>query len=347
MKISNDLEREILRVFDENYTQGHNIEPVAIPHDSQAYAYKKFSEELDVADLDVEALLLDLHERGFLKKHIWDRLFTCSTCNSWHLNLREVCPACKSLEWQKKTLYHHFSCGYVGLESEFKSSAFDELHCPKCEQVLRHIGLDYEKPTQSFYCHSCEHIFDEHKNEGFCLDCKNITDLDDLKIREIYSFSLSPKAYQALEKGSLKESSFKDLVIDKESGLHSYDYFIYQLENQRFIAQEFDESISILIGESPIMAAFCNYARKKLNASFFVSKCQNKGFIAATRKNKRDQYTSLKEVVNSFVEQADQAIMFSLFCVELDTDIEAQLKSYKDSNEKSFEERPEGGLCEF
>ena len=31
-----------------------------------------------------------------------------------------------------------------------------DLVCPKCNRQLRHIGVDYEKPSKLFTCFNCE-----------------------------------------------------------------------------------------------------------------------------------------------------------------------------------------------
>jgi rubrerythrin len=347
MKIDLELEQKILKTLNGYAISGDSIQPSVKMDEAHAYEFTSFSESLNETEVITQSVLVELYERKYLTRHIYDRVFVCGSCDHWQINLREVCPSCRSLDWQKKMLYHHFSCGYVGLESEFKSTSFDELHCPKCEQVLRHIGLDYEKPSQSFYCHSCTHIFEEHMNEGSCFNCGNITDLSDLKNVHIYSYSLTSKAYQAIEKNSLQEANLEDVLLDKMSGVWSYDYFAYYLESQRAIAQECEDSLSVLIVETEAIGNFCAYAKKVLNPSFAISKYKNICFIAATRKSTSDQKAQLKKVIDDYHKHSDSPYMSSLFCVELEKEVEGQLSYYLDQNGLSFKEKPEGGFCEY
>lgn len=343
VKIDGQTEKQVLKALDKYALGGERIAPKPDVNSKCAYSYEDFSCECGENDELKLDILEELADRGFLKRIIHDRIFHCSSCGSWHVNLREVCPSCSSLDWKQKRLYHHFSCGYVGLEDEFKQHSYAELHCPKCEQVMRHIGLDYEKPTQSFFCYSCEHIFDEHNSEGKCIECASVNSVDDLKIKEVYAYELTTKCHQAIEKSSLKATSISDVVQNEETGLLNYDYLAYAFDRERMLAQELNEELTICLVKGETAMEFKDYSRKYLKPSCLLTEFQSVFIALATRGKYDKQNSSFQSLYKDFQNVRENNLACSIFKVDLEIPAQKQLEYFIQENEKDFSKNE--GIC--
>ncbi|WDE97011.1 hypothetical protein PQO03_03425 [Lentisphaera profundi] len=346
MLIDQKTEELVLKALSYYAQGGENIKPSRDINSDCAYSYTDFIQKCEGIAVDGFLLLDELRERGFLRKIINDRLFLCDKCSSWHINLREVCPDCSSLDWKQKRLYHHFSCGYVGLEDEFKVHSYAELHCPKCEQVMRHIGLDYEKPTQSFFCYTCEHIFDEHQTKSLCISCGEQSDLEKMELKEIYSYQLTAKAYQAIEKGSLKETSVEDLIKNKATELYTYDFLIFLLDQQRQIAQECGDHLTACIISGPENREFIDYTKTLIKPSFFLSEWKGSFIIVASRGRSKDHIKAFKILLDNFQEIRKHSLVGSTFDFELELDANKQFDLFLQTSVSDRSKFKEGGFCE-
>src|SRR5262249_49631791 len=105
------------------------------------------------------AFLEDLAGGGCLERGFFDTIHLCKTRRRYNLNFREVCPVCSSPNVEVADLVHHFRCAFVAPSSRFARGS--RLVCPKCDRELKHIGVDYEKPAQSFSCRPCGAAFRE------------------------------------------------------------------------------------------------------------------------------------------------------------------------------------------
>ena len=120
-----------------------------------------------------------------------DRLHLCNSCHSAFINFREACPGCRSSYLRVSDTIHHFACGCVAPEESYVSES--ALVCPKCERLLRHIGLDYDKPSTIYTCLVCSERFQDADVEGFCFDCQHVSPAEDLVQRDIKEYGLTPE----------------------------------------------------------------------------------------------------------------------------------------------------------
>ena len=99
-----------------------------------------------------------LRELGYAeRKEFEERIHVCPHCKGSHLFYMEVCPKCDSSLLKEEPVLHHFRCANISPESSY---AYDgELRCPKCHQMLRHIGVDYDRPANVYTCQECSHTF--------------------------------------------------------------------------------------------------------------------------------------------------------------------------------------------
>lgn len=130
---------------------------------------------------------LDKYEKeGLFRKKIKDKINVCIDCQSSYLNFSETCSNCHSLDLKTESLIHHFRCAYIGPESDFTKD--NKLICPKCDKQLKHIGIDYDKPSEINICNDCNHKSQDSKMKAKCVDCQKDNDLDQLQTITISSY---------------------------------------------------------------------------------------------------------------------------------------------------------------
>ncbi|MEW6135436.1 MAG: hypothetical protein HPY80_09230 [Bacteroidales bacterium] len=173
------------------YTRETRLTPVVNPNSNIGYFYPILSEHYKNGDLsELFKILDDGIQKEYLRPRFVDRLHLCSNCYSGFINFRETCPKCNSADLVTENLIHHFVCAYVGPEHDFHSG--DYLVCPKCNRMLRHIGVDYDKPSIIYNCRNCSHIFQEPVMEAFCFNCQKKNPVEALIDKQIYSYELTP-----------------------------------------------------------------------------------------------------------------------------------------------------------
>lgn len=149
---------------------------------------------------DLVDFLKNLEKENFLKASFTDITYLCGNCHASHLLYREVCPACASANVSQKDLIHHFSCAYVGPKDDFVTDSHD-LECPKCDKLLKHIGVDYDKPSFISTCNECEHVFQDVLISAKCTSCTKENEIDKLLKKEIKTYQVMSKSLFAAEHG--------------------------------------------------------------------------------------------------------------------------------------------------
>lgn len=198
------------------------VEPVPYIYSNINYYYPLLSVNFDTAEEHSALTILKIAEdEGILRSEYFDRVYLCSSCSSAHLSYREVCPKCNSSDTTPDDIIHHFPCGYVGPMKDFKNQIDDKLDCPKCNKRLRHIGVDYDKPSIIYECNHCAHKFQDYYVNAKCLACNADKAVDQLQAMEIRSYRLTKKGELAAIKGFV--TTTKD--IDETVGTIKYDTF--------------------------------------------------------------------------------------------------------------------------
>lgn len=162
--------------------------------------------------------------------------YVCSQCLSDHLLYREVCPKCRKSHLKAEELVHHFRCAHVAPLSDFAAHEDSDaaLSCPKCQHDLKHIGVDYDKPSTMFYCQSCQAEFQNFSMMARCVDCHHDQEVELLVKKNYSSYELSEKGMSALLSGYLYPPSENDSAI---AGTMPWHLFIktlnYEAGNKR------------------------------------------------------------------------------------------------------------------
>lgn len=113
----------------------------------------------------------------------------CSHCQSGHLNYIDLCPECFNLDISLQTSLHCFNCGHVDKQQRFTQD--QQLQCPNCQQRLRHIGVDYDRPIESYQCNQCLTLFNDAVVKAVCLSCHTENELDNLTKYNFYQYQLT------------------------------------------------------------------------------------------------------------------------------------------------------------
>ena len=151
-----------------------------------------------------KTLIRELYENKYIERtQLYDRIRKCPKCNSGHINYIDLCPECGSLNIEKKTMLHCFTCGNVAPEEEFRSGT--TLVCKRCATRLRHIGSDYDHPLESYLCGDCGTSFIEPEIKAACFDCSARTSPDELSYENLYGYRLTAKGIDSAKRGILSE----------------------------------------------------------------------------------------------------------------------------------------------
>ena len=125
------------------------------------------------------------------EKSLQDRVRCCPDCTGNHLNYVDMCGSCHSLRLAKTAFFHCFTCGHVAQEAEFVGEG--RLVCPSCSTRLRHIGSDYDRALETWYCQDCQTRQNEPLITARCMGCQKLSEPADLNVQLIKTYALSQR----------------------------------------------------------------------------------------------------------------------------------------------------------
>ncbi|HEX8515848.1 MAG TPA: hypothetical protein VF868_06580 [Bacteroidia bacterium] len=226
------------------------LKPFVDLHSIIGYTYPEISVNFDN---DEEAQVLDILEWAEREGLIWpdfhERIYLCNSCSSGFLSYREVCPHCNSSNSTSEDLVHHFPCAFIGPISDFKNPIDNTLTCPKCNKALRHIGVDYDKPSIIHHCNNCDNNFQDFFVKAKCISCEQDIDVQYLVPKSVNIYKLTKKGRAAATNGflstgqeiedifgtinmaTLKVMLHYELERIKENGLQKTSIALIHLEN--------------------------------------------------------------------------------------------------------------------
>ncbi|MCM8764327.1 MAG: hypothetical protein NC830_03040 [Candidatus Omnitrophica bacterium] len=241
LKTENFQTLVILRILRFLYAREVQLKPLLSPKYRYGYVYPfAISQFKDIEDFRIYEILARMEKEGLLIGNFYDRVHFCNRCHSAFMNFREICPSCKSANLSVENVIHHFRCGYTAQESKFMQG--EQLICPKCKSILRHIGTDYEKPSTIFICHSCQETFQEPLVECFCFYCTNRTPVEETVSWDIKTYEISPAGINCAINGII--FSFAEF-LKTQLELVEYDNFkrMVEIEIERKKRYKKDSSI--------------------------------------------------------------------------------------------------------
>ncbi len=197
--------------------------PETAPQSFCGYTFPKVHQYLDVSPGDEIAFLNHLAELGVLERHLQETIHLCPYCQHWALHFREVCPHCQSAQVESVEMMHHYACGYVAPQQRFWSGS--QMVCPKCDQLVRHLGMDYERPASTFQCDSCEALFADPEVSCRSLVCGKSFPVEHATVHHLYAYHLTERAKVVVSRGRLDPIKGQTIFLDAEYHVYTAQFF--------------------------------------------------------------------------------------------------------------------------
>lgn len=164
-----------------------------------------------------------LLEKGYIRPvQFINKIYLCPKCLHSHLLYIENCPHCHSSNIKSEEVIHHFRCANISPEHTYNFGG--QLRCPKCHHLLRHIGVDYDRPSVVYTCYNCEETFVQPGMSAVCTTCGNRADVSGLTPYDVTAFEVTPEGCSA--------------IVSPNIGFTVYtDFYDNYMEFDRFLAR--------------------------------------------------------------------------------------------------------------
>jgi hypothetical protein len=293
------------------FTRETKLTPVVDHRSHIGYTYPIISEHYNSGNMqDMFQMLENASENDYFRPRFVDKVHLCSNCYSAHLNFRETCPKCQSADLVTENLIHHFLCAYIGPEHDFISG--DYLVCPKCNRMLRHIGVDYDKPSIIYNCQNCTHTFQEPVMDGFCFVCQKHNPIDSLIDISINGFELTPIGEESSQSGLSKDQK-EDVELQGFISYTTYAIFLkYETERARTspkpgaagslvvkIPQKVKESMGS--SYSRMMAEIADFVKNTTLSTDILSFANNNTFLIISPESDKSRLEALLSQIHDTV----------------------------------------------
>lgn len=183
-------------------------------------------------DFEKYKLLKQCIKNDWLNEQLEDRVQLCIQCQDSYMIYKETCPKCQSINIQAHDIVHHFPCAHIAPATTFKQDGSDEMVCPKCDKLLRHIGIDYDKPSVVFSCNNCDNNFQLAEVISECHTCNHQNKLEDLVEVDIQAYKISMNGIMKVEHGTTVINE-KSPVSDH---LKIFEQLVQQERSRTFVA---------------------------------------------------------------------------------------------------------------
>lgn len=224
--------RILKKVFDFMYTRDiKSLVPKIDYRSSVGYTWPVVSVNfLHHEESQVLEILEWAQKEQLLNAEFKDRVYLCSNCSNGFMLYREVCPHCNSANVNASDIIHHFPCAYVGPVKDFQKEGEHVLVCPKCRKGLRHIGVDYDKPSIVNHCNCCDKSFQDVYVKAKCLGCQNDVEVQYLISHNINEYKIAAKG-AAVATGAALTFTGKSLAVQGTIPFDGFKMMVhYQLE---------------------------------------------------------------------------------------------------------------------
>lgn len=221
------------------YSRGKKVLSPAVSDDGPVgYVHSFITQFMDKEySLDQYDILRTAAREGYFSSEFVDIIYLCTKCHSGALMYREACTACNSTHLVQEDVVHHFPCAYVGPQSDFMTAGQgQDLICPKCNKRLKHIGVDYDKPSSMFICQQCSQRAQQPEIMVKCCSCRSDMSVEHLIKREVLRYHVTAKGLHAAVQGTtLSMNRFADITgtVSREV----FDLFVTQEVERMKIAK--------------------------------------------------------------------------------------------------------------
>jgi GGDEF domain-containing protein len=204
-------------------SRDQKYEPEATVHSPTGFSYPALDSFVGAAHAgaDVGLILEALEEQRVVEGRFLTKAHACTHCGCGFLNFLEVCPDCGHADLTVDDMVHHFRCGYVAPSRDFRRGS--DMVCPKCSKSLKHVGVDYDKPSLVFDCVSCRARFPSPQVTTSCYQCRRVTPPEMQVMRRIKVWGVTPFGHNAAKHGL--DSMLISVLQDK---VPVYDYPVFR-----------------------------------------------------------------------------------------------------------------------
>jgi GGDEF domain-containing protein len=232
------LSSPLFRVLLYMYVRGIEISPVKDWQSPHIYVYPTVQALVGFSE-QVDNWLLAQTQRSLLEKgQLVDRLRRCPHCNLANPSYVDVCTNCRSINIHQDSFLHCFTCGAVKTENDFLTQS-GQLVCPQCNERLRHIGTDYDRPLENYTCSDCNSSFSDPLIVAVCPRCERVTEPEDLEVKNYRTYSLTEKAIIAAKTGHIEEPA---TLLDSLDNV-KFPHFIFLFNWLFSMAQRYKEEV--------------------------------------------------------------------------------------------------------
>ncbi len=174
-----------------------------------------------------------IHRTRFIHK-----IHVCPSCRRSHLLFFECCPKCASSNLKEEAVLHHFRCANVSPESTY---AWDgELRCPKCGHMLRHIGVDYDKPSSVYTCGECGDSFMYPNMSVLCTSCRQTHSTEGLMPVDVEEYEFTPEGIKAF-------ANYDVLLSVSQTGFYGYSSMRDFMDYLRMFSQRTPKQTDVFV----------------------------------------------------------------------------------------------------
>ena len=255
------------------------LEPVYAP--DVGYRYPVVENIVGDAS-QVGDFLNKLHTAGVLDKKLYDKIIFCPKCSSADVSIRYCCPFCKSFDIKKSALVEHVKCGYMDVEDKFCEG--DKCVCPKCDEELRKIDVDYRKAGVWCTCKDCEKSFDVPVPAHFCRYCGKNSTFEEVIIKDVYSYTLKENVTTGSSLNLFLVTAIREFLIKerlnvespgllkgKSGANHSFDIVAYKADKSQAIVIDLAMSTGTVVSEQPVIALFAKIFDVSPERSYLIA----------------------------------------------------------------------------
>ena len=238
-------------------------------------------------------------EKGYFRpSQFLNRIYLCPKCQHSHLLYIESCPKCNNSMIHSEEVIHHFRCANITPEHTYNFGG--QLRCPKCHQMLHHIGVDYDRPATVFTCDICNNSFLQAKMQALCSNCQSISDVKSLVPINVYVYEITKEGIYAITSLNIGFSVYTEF----------YDNF---LEFNRFVnrirllaEQKFSGRIvgDVLVGKIWIIDS--TSATVKNRAELLAQVCQ---YFPNNKVSAANNITYINAIVTDYKGDQEQAVL--------------------------------------
>lgn len=176
--------------------------------------------------------LQSMTEKGYFRTTAFiNKVLLCPECQHTHMLYVDSCPKCGKSQIKSEEVIEHYRCGNISPEHTYSFGG--QLRCPKCHQMLRHIGIDYDRPSTVFSCDSCGNTFLEPKTKSICTNCHKENYKSSLMPQDIYIYEITSDGRKALISPNIGFTIYTEFY-DNYQEYHRFVNRIRLLAEQKF-----------------------------------------------------------------------------------------------------------------